>query len=78
MGKSYQTFSVLFYIKKNWRGENPIGHIYLRITVNGQAAACSINRTVATDQWNVDKGLVKSRCKDADEINSYINTVGNF
>jgi len=77
MGKSNQTFSILFFLKKNWRQDNGSGHIYQRITINGRKAAISINRTISVDLWDVHKGVAKPKGKDAEEINAHIEAMRN-
>ena len=72
MGKSNQTFTVMFFVKKNWRNDNGHGHVYQRITINGEQAAFSINRIVPLISWDVRKGLIKPKFKETEEVNSFI------
>jgi integrase len=73
MKKGRNTFGLLFYIKKSWRGTVTHAHLYMRITINGSKSAFALNRKVDAGLWDSKRGKVRSRCSSADEINSYID-----
>jgi len=77
MGRSNQTFSVSFYLKKNWRHSSSKGHIYQRITIDGVHSVFSINRSLAIETWDSHKGLVKSKLTEASDINPHIEVMRN-
>jgi len=69
------TYTLLFYVKRTKINSNGKVSIYLRITVNGKRAELSINRKVDIDKWNSAANKVKGYSKEAQEINSYIDSI---
>jgi len=69
------TFSLLFYIKKNRLNKKKEAPIYFRITANGTQVALSLHRSVKVDMWNTDSGLAIGKTKSAKDINNSIKTV---
>ena len=69
------TFSLLFYIKKNRLNKKGQAPIYFRITVNGEQLALSLHRSVNIEDWNVAMGLVNGKNKEAKDINRDIKSV---
>ena len=69
------TFSLLFYIKKNRLNKKGEAAIYFRITINGTQTALSLHRSVLVDMWNTDSGMAIGKTKISKDINSNIKTV---
>jgi len=51
-----KTFSIMFFIKRTKLHKNQEAPVFLRITVNGERADISIQRSINPDQWNSAKG----------------------
>ena len=74
MSKKKNTFFLSCYLKKSnalRTGEAPI---YLRITVNKQIAAVSLQGSVQPELWSQAKERSKGKDKSAIELNNYINS----
>ena len=69
-----QTFTTIFYIRKEKADKANNVPIYCRITVNGQRAELSIKREVHLSKWD-NAGKVKGYSEEARAINTYIDTV---
>jgi len=70
--KSKNTFSILFYIRRdriNKYGGTPI---CIRVTINNKCASITTGRAVKPELWNPQKGRVKSKASIAGEINIYL------
>ena len=72
--KTNQTFTILFWIKRN-RIKNNHAPIYARITIDGKRAEMSIQRTVIADKWDHHAGHMKGRDEESQTLNSYIDMV---
>lgn len=72
--KANQTYSILFWIKKNKirNGEAPI---YCRITVNGKRAELSVERSIEPDKWNSRAGMAKGTSEGTRTLNAYLDLV---
>lgn len=74
---SYNTFSILFFIRKersNSKGEVPI---YIRITVKGKRAEISTNRFIDPKKWDPKANKAKGTKTDIKQLNNYLETVKN-
>ncbi|GMN09039.1 site-specific integrase [Croceitalea sp. MTPC9] len=71
------SLSILFYIKKSKADSKGKSNIYLRITVDGKRAECSIYRKVKIDHWNPKSQRVLGNSADAKEINQQIHLIKN-
>jgi len=72
--KRADTYSVLFFIrkeKKNSKGKVPI---YMRITINGKHSEISTKQWIEAERWN-SAGAVKGNKSDADSINKTIESL---
>lgn len=69
------TFSLLFYLKKDRISKNGECPIYLRITYNGKHTSLSLHRTVELNLWNTEMGAANGNCKKAKDINRYLESV---
>ena len=71
------SFSQLFYLKGKHFQKDVKVPIYLRLTVNGQRTELSISRKVDPEKWNARTGKMKGTNLEANEMNSYLDTVRN-
>ena len=71
------SFSQLFYLKGKHFQKDVKVPIYLRLTVNGQRTELSISRKVDPEKWNARTGKMKGTNLEANELNSYLDTVRN-
>jgi site-specific recombinase XerD len=72
--KSNQTFSILFWINKK-KGSKGYAPIWVRITIDGVRAECSIQRKVLIDSWDTTMGKVKVEDRGHAAINNYLDIV---
>jgi site-specific recombinase XerD len=70
-----KTFVLLFYLKKPKLYEQGELPIYLRITVNGQRAELSVQRSIEPNKWNSVAGKAKGTNDTAKSINVFIDTI---
>ena len=75
--KMNHSFSQLFYLKGKHFQKDVKVPIYLRLTVNGQRTELSISRKVDPEKWNARTGKMKGTNLEANELNSYLDTVRN-
>ena len=69
------TFKILFFVQKTRVAKNGEIPVLLRVTVNGQRAATSINLKVDPVKWNaVARKSIGNTRKD-DELNARLDTV---
>ncbi len=73
----YNSFSLLFYIKRSKADSNGKVNIYFRITVNGKRAELSIRRKVYINKWNAQAGKSIGYSQEAQELNRYIDIITN-
>ncbi|MCK5443692.1 MAG: site-specific integrase [Maribacter sp.] len=69
------TFSLLFYPKRNdidKRGKAPL---YLRITVNGRRCELSVKRKVALSKWDSTKELIQGKTAEIRELNIHMSNI---
>jgi len=71
------TLSLLFYIKKSKADELGKANIYLRITLDGQRAECSVRRKVKFNQWNSKAQLAIGNSIVSQEINRELGIIKN-
>jgi len=69
--------SILFYIKKSKANPQGYSNIYLRITLDGKRAECSINRKVHIDLWNTKSQKALGNSPENQEINREIDFIKN-
>ena len=69
------TFSVLFYPRRNDINKSGNASIYLRITINGKRSELSLKRKVPLTKWNSEAGKVRGTTIDVRELNRYIDTI---
>ena len=69
--------SILFYIKKSKANLLGYTNIYLRITLDGKRAECSINRKVHINLWNSRSQKALSNSSENQEINREIDFIRN-
>jgi site-specific recombinase XerD len=71
-----KTLSLLFYLRKDALNEKGEAPIYLRITVNGQRSAVTLNRHIDPLKWN-SAGKAKGNKEEIKELNGYLDSVKN-
>jgi site-specific recombinase XerD len=71
---SLQTFSILFWIKKNQikHGKAPI---FARVTVDSRRAEISTHRSVSIVEWNPEAQMVISKSQEAKALNSELSII---
>ena len=69
------SFSILFYIRKNHPDKTGKCTIYLRITVNGKRAETSVHRKVKIEDWNTGSGRAKNSKASNRELNRFLQDV---
>lgn len=69
--------SILFYIKKSKANLQGYTNVYLRITLDGKRAECSINRKVHIDLWNSRLQKALGNLPENQEINREIELIRN-
>ncbi len=69
------TFALTFFIRRTLANQKGLSPIFLRITVNGRSTEMRIQRSIAADNWNTDRGLPLGRDKFSREIHDYIETM---
>lgn len=74
MSKKKNTFFLSCYLKKSNALKTGEAPIYLRITVNKQIAAVSLQGTVSPNLWDQAKERSRAKDKSAIELNNYINS----
>jgi len=73
--KERNTFSLFFYIRTDRLDNSGMATLYLRISSNGEKIAFSINRKVESTSWDISRGMVNPRTKDASEVNNFIQSL---
>lgn len=68
------SFSIIFYLKKNVKKSNGESPIYLRITYNGKQTALSMHRTIEINLWHTEMGAAIGNGKKAKDINRSIQS----
>ncbi|MBJ7882644.1 site-specific integrase [Gelidibacter salicanalis] len=71
------SLSLLFYIKKSKADEHGKANIYLRITLDGRRAECSIHRKIHSSEWNPKTQLALGNSMVAQEINRELGVIKN-
>ena len=69
------TFSLLFYQKKNNAKTNTELPLYMRVTINGKSVTLSLHRKISQNLWSINSGTAIGNTKIAKEINSYLLSV---
>ena len=71
------TFSVLFYPKRNDVDLARKALVYMRITVNGRRSELSVHRKVNIDKWNNKAGKLSGTTNQVKDLNDYLDAVRN-
>jgi len=66
------TFSVLFYPKRNDADKNGKAPLYLRITVNGKRSELSVQRKVKLSKWDSSKEIIQGKTAENRELNIHM------
>ncbi len=72
-------FKVLFYLKKGRNSKPSSLPIYVRVTINGQRAEWSVQRTCEPAKWNQQAGRVLGNHEKAKILNQFLDAIqGNI
>ena len=71
------TFSVLFYPKRNDVNKEGKVPVYMRITLNGKRSELSIQHKVEIEHWNTGAGKAKGNTQEAKNLNRLMDTIKN-
>jgi hypothetical protein len=71
------TFRLFFCNRKDRIDTLGKSNVNVHISVNGEHTAFSINCKADADSWDVSKGSVKLKAKNASEINAFIQAYKN-
>ena len=75
--KVSHSLSLLFYIKKSKADEHGKANIYMRITLDGRRAECSVSRKVKLNEWNSKTQLTLGNSVASQEINRHLGVIKN-
>ncbi|SKB44816.1 site-specific integrase [Maribacter arcticus] len=71
------SLSLLFYVKKSKADEYGMANIYLRITLDGRRAECSIHRKIHSSEWNSKTQLALGNSMVSQEVNRELGVIKN-
>ena len=71
------TFSILFFPKRNNNNLVREASIYMRITVNGRRSELSIHRKINISKWNHKAGKLLGAKQDVKDFNDYLDAIRN-
>ena len=71
------TFSVLFYPKRNDVNKEGKVPVYMRITLNGKRSELSIQHKVEIEHWNTGAGKAKGNTQEAKNLNRLMDIIKN-
>ena len=71
------TFSVLFYPKRNDVDKEGKVPVYMRITLNGKRSELSIQHKVEIELWYTGAGRAKGNTQEAKNLNRLMDTIKN-
>lgn len=71
------TFSVLFYPKRNDINLAQEAPVYMRITVNGRRSELSVHRKVNVLKWNPKAGKLSGTKEEVQNFNDYLDALRN-
>ena len=69
------TFSILFYPKRNDADKRGKAPLYLRITVNGKRSELSTQRKVNLSKWDSTKEVLQGRTAETRELNMHMSNI---
>ena len=69
------TFSILFYLKREKIRKDHTAPLYARITVNGKRAEISLKRYLPAEHWDAQKGQPSKRKGKEKELAAYLESV---
>ena len=70
-----KTFSIMFFVKRTKLRKNLEAPVFLRLTVNGERAEVSIQRSINPDQWNIAKGCARAINQYGKDLNVYLDQI---
>ena len=69
------TFSVLFYPKRNDVDKEGKVPVYIRITLNGKRSELSIQHKIEIGHWNTGAGKAKGNTQEAKNLNRLMDSI---
>src|SRR4051794_13681720 len=69
------SFKTLFFLKKGKGYKAGPLPVYLRVTINGKRAECSIQRSCEPTRWNQKKERAIGSNKESVQLNSYLEVI---
>ncbi len=69
------TFKLLFYIKRNAPKKDGTVPVVARITIDGKMAQFSTKLSIHPECWNIEKGRVTGRSREASETNIILEEI---
>lgn len=73
----YQSFSVIFWMKRGKADKLGKAPIYARVTIKGKRAEISTGQKVESERWNVNTGNVKGNKEEARIVNAALENIRN-
>ena len=70
-----ESMKILFLVKKGSLMKNGELPISIRVTINGVHEEARIQRSIAPNLWNQDKGCSKGKDRNSLEINNFIDAL---
>jgi integrase len=67
-----QTFSILFWHNKAKTNEQGFAPIWVRITVDGKRAECSVKKQLLINHWDSENGKANKLCAERETINQHL------
>lgn len=67
-----QTFSILFWLNRSKTNSKGLVPIWVRITVDGKRAECSIQKQILPGLWDAQNNKAKANSLEARSINDYL------
>ncbi|WP_118194270.1 site-specific integrase [Albibacterium indicum] len=72
--RSANTFGVHFILRMN-KAKNDTAPIYVRIAVNGERIEMSLKKKVKVSDWNLSRGIAKTKNTDLKILNGFLEQV---
>lgn len=72
MATMNNSFSVIFYLRKDKTDKNGRSPIYARITVNGSRSEISLKQSIEEKDWSLGKGMAKGSKQDTLRLNNFL------
>lgn len=67
-----QTFSILFWLNKSKTNKEGLVPIWVRITIDGRRAECSVKKQILLGHWDAENCKANKSCPEASSINQHL------